>query len=184
MDHDDWLELAEVYALGALEGDELAKFEAHLSSGCPQCETWLKETGEALVLVPGSLQPPTLPPAAKAQILEQIEVNKPGLVFTYSSEGEWQEMAPGIQAKILYMDSAQQRVTALVRMEPGSRYDNHRHTQSEELYVLEGSCYCAGRLLRQGDYHRAEAGSIHLDTHTDEGSLMLVITAIQNEMIT
>jgi len=57
------------------------------------------------------------------------------------------------------MDSAQQRVTALVRMEPGS--------QSEELYVLEGSCDCGGRLLRQGDYHRAEAGSIHLDTHTD-----------------
>ena len=30
-------------------------------------------------------------------------------------------MAPGIVAKILNVDTAQQRVTALVRMEPGSR---------------------------------------------------------------
>ncbi len=125
MDHDEWLELAEIYALGALEGDKLTKFEAHLSSGCPQCDTWLKESEAALALVPGSLQPLTLPPAAKAQILEQIEAEKPGLVFTHSSEGEWQEPGPGVLAKILYMDSAQQRVTALVRMEPGS--------QSEEL---------------------------------------------------
>ena len=92
-------------------------------------------------------------------------------------------MAPGILAKILYMDAARQRVSVLVRMEPGSRYDNHHHTQTEELLVLEGSCYCGGRLLRAGDYHRAEAGSIHLDTHTDEGSLMLVITSVQNEML-
>jgi quercetin dioxygenase-like cupin family protein len=68
-------------------------------------------------------------------------------------------------------------------MEPGSRYGNHRHTQTEELYVLEGSCYCGGRLLGPGDYHRAEAGSIHLDTHTEEGSLMLMIASVQNEML-
>jgi hypothetical protein len=37
--------------------------------------------------------------------------------------------------------------------------------------------------MQKGDYHRAEAGSIHLDTHTDEGSLMLIITSAQNEML-
>jgi quercetin dioxygenase-like cupin family protein len=183
VDHDEWLERAEIYALSALEGDELTQFEAHLSSGCPLCAAHLKETEEALALLSGSIQPLTPPPAVKARLWEQIEAGKPGFVFTHAGEGEWQEMGPGVLARILYMDSAGQRVTALVRMEPGSRYDNHRHTQTEELYVLEGSCYCGGRLLRQGDYHRAEAGSIHLDTHTDEGSLMLVITSAQNEML-
>jgi hypothetical protein len=51
------------------------------------------------------------------------------------------------------------------------------------MFVIEGSCYIAGRLLKAGDYHRAEAGSIHLDSHTDEGALMLVISSTQNELL-
>ena len=30
MSHDDLIDLAEVYALGALEGDELGEYQAHL----------------------------------------------------------------------------------------------------------------------------------------------------------
>ncbi|HET8564627.1 MAG TPA: cupin domain-containing protein, partial [Candidatus Binatia bacterium] len=141
------------------------------------------EIEDALTLVSRSLEPLTPHPSVKGRIFEQIEVEKPGFVFTFNNEGQWQEMGPGVIAKMLYMDEARQRVTALVRMAPGSRYANHRHTQTEELYVLEGSCYCGGRLLRRGDYHRAEAGSIHLDTRTDEGSLMLIITSVQNEVL-
>ena len=51
----------------------------------------------------------------------------------------------------------------------------------EEIYVLEGTCHCAGRLMYPGDYHRAEAGSIHPPTSTETGSLMLVISSTQNE---
>jgi len=92
-------------------------------------------------------------------------------------------VAPGVRAKVLNLDADRQRVTALVRMDPGSRFDNHRHTRTEELVVIEGSCYCGGKLLRKGDYHRAEAGSIHLDTFTNDGSLMLIITSVQNELL-
>lgn len=183
MAHEEWLELADVYALGGLDGDDLVQFEAHLSSGCPQCQEQLKATTEALVLGASSLEPVVPPPPVKGSIFDQIEAEQPGYVFTRADEGQWREIAPGLLAKILNMDSARHRITALVRMEPGSRYENHRHTQTEELYVLEGSCYCGGRLLRKGDYHRAEVGSIHLDTRTDEGSLMLIITSVQNETL-
>jgi len=183
VNHEEWFDLADVYALSALDGEESKQFEAHLTSGCPLCKARVRETEESLAQLPSSLEPLAPPARVKTHIFEQIDKDKPGYRFVHASEGEWQAMAPGILAKILYMDAARQRVSVLVRMEPGSRYDNHHHTQTEELLVLEGSCYCGGRLLRAGDYHRAEAGSIHLDTHTDEGSLMLVITSVQNEML-
>ena len=180
MEHEDWLERAEIFALSALEGEELTQFEAHLSSGCALCKAKVSESAELLIQLPSSLEPIAPPASVKTRLFEQIDKDKPGYQFVHAVEGEWQEMAPGIVAKILSMDETRQRVTALVRMEKGSSYGDHRHALTEELYVIEGSCYCGGRLLKAGDYHRAEAGSIHLDTHTDEGSLMLLITSVQN----
>ena len=183
MEHEEWLERAEFYALGILESDELAQFAAHLASNCALCKGKIRETTETLAQLPASLEPLPPPVSAKTKIFQYIDKVKPDYHFVLAAEGDWQQVAPGIVAKVLSMDTAQQRVTALVRMEKGSRYANHRHTLTEELFVLEGSCYCGGRLLKAGDYHRAEAGSIHTDTYTDEGSLMLLITSAQNEML-
>jgi quercetin dioxygenase-like cupin family protein len=106
-----------------------------------------------------------------------------GLTFVKASEGVWQEMAPGVSAKVLFFDPVSRRATALVRMTPGSRYAPHRHAEAEELYVLEGGCFCGGRELKAGDYHRAEAETEHHDTSSDEGCLLLVISSPQNEML-
>jgi len=181
--HEEWLDLADVYALEALEGEELNQFNVHLASGCTLCQARIHETTDALALVPRSLEPLTPPTTAKTRVFAEIDKEKPDYQFVHAAEGEWRQIAPGIVAKILATDETRQRVTALIRMERGSRFSNHRHTLTEELFVIEGSCYCGGRLLNAGDYHRAEAGSIHLDTHTDEGSLMLLITSVQNEML-
>lgn len=106
-----------------------------------------------------------------------------GLTFVKASEGAWQEMAPGILAKVLFSDPISRRVTALVRVAPGASYAPHRHAEPEELYVLEGGCICGGRELKRGDYHRAEAGTEHHDTSSDDGCLLLVISSPQNEML-
>jgi len=181
--HEKLLDLADVYALGALDGDELVEFQTHLSAGCVECHARVKEAAAALTSLPSSITPLTPPDRVKSRLFEQIDAERPGLSFYFANEGQWHNIAPGISAKVLNMDPDRQRVTALVRMAPGSRYDNHRHTRTEELVVIEGSCYCGGKLLQRGDYHRAEAGSIHLDTYSDDGSLMLMITSVQNEML-
>lgn len=106
-----------------------------------------------------------------------------GLTFVKASEGAWQEMGPGVSAKVLFFDQASRRITALVRMAPGSRYAPHRHAEAEQLYVLEGGCLCGGCGLTAGDYHRAEAKTEHHDTSSDEGCLLLVISSPQNEML-
>src|SRR5215204_6196041 len=99
MNHQEWLELAEFYALGTLDGDERDRFAAHLSAGCPQCKTRIKESEEALILAVGSLQPLAPPPEIKRRVFEQAESETPGFTFTYANEGQWQEIAPGIHAR-------------------------------------------------------------------------------------
>jgi anti-sigma-K factor RskA len=71
MAHEEWLEPAEIYALGALDGDELSQFEAHLV-GCRVCERHLRETRESLAVFARSLAPLTPPQQVKARLLHQI----------------------------------------------------------------------------------------------------------------
>ena len=104
-----------------------------------------------------------------------------GLTFIRASEGTWRGIAPGVMAKLLSFDRTSGRTTTLLRFAPGTHYAPHRHTAVEELYVLEGGCSIAGREMTVGDYHRAEAGTVHHDTSTDDGCLLLVVSSPQNE---
>lgn len=106
-----------------------------------------------------------------------------GLTFVKASEGTWRRIAPGVMAKVLSFDRASRRVTTLLRIAPGSSYAPHRHTAVEELFVLEGGCTIGGRAMTVGDYHRAEIGTEHHDTSTDDGCLLLVISSPQNELL-
>ena len=183
MEHEEFFEQAELFALGVLEGEELRQFELHLAAGCTLCRARVKDSSAAVDQIAFFLGTTRPPAEIKTRLLERIDSDKPGLVFIHSGEGEWREVESGIFARVLNRDVARKTVTVLVRMAPGSRYIDHRHTQTEEVLVLEGSCYCGGRLLRKGDYHRAEPGSYHFDTRTDGGSMMLLTTAMQNEKI-
>jgi hypothetical protein len=72
MNHDDWLAQAEIYALGALDDDEHTAFEAHLASGCSECEQHIRKTREVLTLLPRSLEPVPYPPGVKERVLAGI----------------------------------------------------------------------------------------------------------------
>lgn len=77
MNHDQWLEQADVYAAGALDGQDLVEFEAHLATGCAICAERLRETCEALTLLPRSLPEVPPPPALRARILGAIAAERP-----------------------------------------------------------------------------------------------------------
>ena len=106
-----------------------------------------------------------------------------GLTFIRASEGAWRGIAPGVMAKVLSFDPVCCRTTTLLRFASGTSYAPHRHTAVEELLVLEGGCSIAGHEMTVGDYHRAEAGTEHYDTSTDEGCLLLVMSSPHNEML-
>ncbi len=75
-DHEYWRGQSEIYALGALDGEELNEFQAHLAAGCPLCDATVRETGESLALLPASLEPLTPSSALRGRILERIDHEK------------------------------------------------------------------------------------------------------------
>ncbi|MBM4260627.1 MAG: anti-sigma factor [Deltaproteobacteria bacterium] len=75
-DHDNWLERVDSYALGALDGAELKDLEAHLAADCIVCESHLRETREAVNLLPRSLRQLNPPPTVKTHLMEQIGSEK------------------------------------------------------------------------------------------------------------
>jgi anti-sigma-K factor RskA len=46
--HEEYLELAAIYALGALDGEDRARFETHLAAGCDPCREAIYESEELL----------------------------------------------------------------------------------------------------------------------------------------
>jgi anti-sigma factor ChrR (cupin superfamily) len=132
----------------------------------------------------------TSPPASlKDRLLARVarepqEEKDPGhFTFVRTDALEWQDIGSGVSVKLVYFDPGGARLTTLMKMAPGSRYGGHVHAQVEEIYVLEGSCVCAGRLMQAGDYHRAEASSIHPDTLSEQGCLALIMTSSKNKPV-
>jgi hypothetical protein len=55
MSHEKLSELCSIYALGALDGEELREFEAHLKTGCLLCGQQLVKYGEMVASIPEAL---------------------------------------------------------------------------------------------------------------------------------
>ena len=197
---DETREKAALYALGALDGAEVEAFERHLLEGCASCQAEL-EGFKAVVGQLGHSTGPVPPRASlRGELMERVknegrpshdrvvshlqaQGDETGFTFVRASDDLWQEVMPGILLKPLFIDTTQGRLTALVRMAPGISYAVHRHTAPEEFYCLEGTCFTGGRLLQPGDYHRAETGTIHYETSTEDGCLMLGIFSPNNEIL-
>ena len=90
---------------------------------------------------------------------------------------------PGIEARKLYVDAVNDRVTMLVRMKAGSSYPPHIHGSVEECYVISGDLSVGSHRMRQGDYQRAEAGSTHERQSTENGCVVLLVSSLHDELI-
>jgi anti-sigma-K factor RskA len=74
--HEEWLELSEIYALGALDEQQQKNFETHLATGCAICEAYVRETREALLLLHRSIAPMTPSASVKTRIFDHIVSDK------------------------------------------------------------------------------------------------------------
>ena len=70
--HETYETLAAVYAVGALDGDDLASFEAHLATGCEACTTLVRESHEGLARLALADAPAVPPPDVKAALLARM----------------------------------------------------------------------------------------------------------------
>jgi anti-sigma factor ChrR (cupin superfamily) len=84
---------------------------------------------------------------------------QPGHVVVRAEEGTWQVAGAGVATKPLRADAFAGTTTALVRMQAGARLPEAARAAVDEIFVLGGSGYMAGRLLSTGDYYRGVGGS-------------------------
>lgn len=185
---EEMMEMASLYALGALSQWEAHAFEKHLSEGCDQCSTELqgfRAATQSLALGTPEAEPPA---HVRSQLLslvaqegapsrsEALPDDPSRMLFTLrADEGSWLEAAKGISIKHLFTDPQNGMVTTLVRMKPGTRIPLHKHRGIEQCYVIEGDFHAANQKLGPGDFHCAPAGSVHEPVYTVEGALVLII---------
>jgi anti-sigma factor ChrR (cupin superfamily) len=173
---DDVQALALADAIGALDPDEQRDLENRLTLLPPDVRAQVAQVYDAAVELSSIATGEAPSPDVRTALLARIAA--PANHTIGSSDGEWvQTPLRGIRMKILAIDRKRDRVTMLLRGDPGASYPAHRHTAPEECYVIRGSLLVEGRLLRAGDFHHAEGESDHGEIRTEEGVEVLLVAA-------
>jgi anti-sigma factor ChrR (cupin superfamily) len=192
-DDDTVREQAALYALGAFDQEEALAFERHLE-GCAVCAAEVESFTAVVQDLGHAVTPAPVDAAVKSKVFDRIAaedafrnaatVEADGLRFVRANELGWSAVdLPGISLKPLSGDVAADRVTQLVRMEAGATYPRHRHTDVEEIFLLEGDLIVSGVLMRAGDYCRAEPESVHSGIRSPNGCVFMVTACRGDELL-
>lgn len=92
--------------------------------------------------------------------------------------GDWKKTRyPGVSIRFLRTDKMTGDSTALIRMDAGSGYPQHRHVGDEEILVLAGGYRDHGGVYRAGDYHCHKGGTVHHPIALEGGPCILYAVA-------
>jgi anti-sigma factor ChrR (cupin superfamily) len=174
------------YAAQALEARGLAAAEAHIAS-CPECQrelASLRPVIDSFVAWPTDVLRPTtsLQERLARRIAEETgkaPVPPPARGW---SEPEWEQVAPGIECKLLATDTEGYRISMLVRLAPGASYPAHTHVGVEELHLLDGELWIDERKLFPGDYNYGAPGAGDERVWSETGCTCVLITSIKDTL--
>jgi quercetin dioxygenase-like cupin family protein len=88
----------------------------------------------------------------------------------------WEPLRQGVSIKPLH--TVGERISMLVRFEPGARVPAHGHGLTEKCLMVEGELFLGDVLLREGEFQYAPAGSEHGELFSDVGCLLFFSGAI------
>lgn len=174
------------YAVKALSPRELAAAEAHLAS-CEDCRRELEILRPLLdrfVSWPTDVLRPTSALHARLalRLAEETGTAVPTGPATRSAEPDWEQVAPGIECKLLATDTERHRVSMLVRLAPGARYPAHIHADVEELHLLHGELWIDDRKLAPGDYNQGAPGASDQSVWSETGCTCVLITSTRDAL--
>jgi anti-sigma factor ChrR (cupin superfamily) len=177
-------DLTRAFALQTLPAGDRAAAAAHIAS-CPECQrelASLRPIIERFAAWPTDVLRPTTP--LKVLLARRIaeETGKEPAVLTAEplSEPDWEQVAPGIECKLLSTDAERHRVSMLVRLAPGASYPAHTHAGIEELHLLDGELWIDERKLLPGDYNYAGPGSGDERVWSETGCTCVLLTSTQD----
>lgn len=191
-DPDQLQELAALYALGLLEGEEMSAFESSLAAAEQANALALayRQATEALLDAVPAKAPPAglrsrllarLPGAAQQAPAAGEIVLGPGILLVQGHQKPWEETGiPGIRKKILYHDRQRNHASTLVSMKAGSIFPRHWHADVEELFMLSGTVRLSGHTLGVGDYCRADPDTLHEEVVAESDCVFIAMASTQN----
>jgi anti-sigma factor ChrR (cupin superfamily) len=177
-------ELTSAYAAQALPAADVAAAEAHIA-GCPHCQrelAALRPVVDRFVSWPTDvLRPPTSLQARLAQRIAAETGKEPvPPPAPQWREPDWEQVAPGIECKLLATDGERHRISMLVRLAPGARYPAHTHAGVEELHLLDGELWIDERKLLPGDYNYGPPGASDERVWSETGCTCVLITSTRD----
>ncbi|RXH42717.1 hypothetical protein XH94_01035 [Bradyrhizobium zhanjiangense] len=95
-------------------------------------------------------------------------------------EPEWEQVAAGIECKLLATDIERHRVSMLVRLAPGASYPAHTHAGAEELHLLDGELWIDERKLSPGDYNYGAPGASDQRVWSETGCTCVLVTSTKD----
>jgi anti-sigma factor ChrR (cupin superfamily) len=180
-------ELTCAYAAQALTPSEVVAADAHIAS-CLDCQYELKSLRSVVdqfVSWPTDvLRPDKSLQTRLAQRIAADTGRQPTLLWARRrwSEPEWEQVAPGIECKLLATDTERQRVSMLVRLAPGASYPAHTHGGVEELHLLDGELWTDKRKLVPGDYSHSTPGMGDDRIWSETGCTCVLITSTRDTL--
>ena len=174
------------YATQALAASEVAAVKAHIAS-CPDCLRELESLRpvvDRFVSWPSDVLRPNASLQARLALRIADETGKPPVLplARQWSEPEWEQVAPGIECKLLSTDTERHRVSMLVRLAPGASYPAHTHAGVEELHLLDGELWIDERKLFPGDYNYGAPGAGDERVWSETGCTCVLITSTKDTL--
>jgi anti-sigma factor ChrR (cupin superfamily) len=194
-------EQASLYVLGAQTPLEKQAFEAEL---CDNAE--VRDLVRSFQAVAGALAMAApaviLPPDLKDKVLQRIaftdkvKVGAGALPKTTAAvlaghrfleaddPSGWKQLpVPGAWIKLLSLERERGYAVLLGKLEAGVRYPAHTNAGPEDFYVLTGDLHIGERALRAGDFHHADAGSLHGENFSVQGCTLLAVLTTDDPLV-
>jgi anti-sigma factor ChrR (cupin superfamily) len=180
-------ELTCAYALQVLPAGEVTEPQEHIAA-CSDCQREvesLRPVLDGFVSWPADVLRPTTSLQARLALRIAEETGEQPVLPPAGqwSEPEWEQVAPGIECKLLATDTARDRVSMLVRLAPGARYPAHTHASVEELHLLDGELWIEERKLLPGDYNYGAPGAGDERVWSETGCTCVLITSTKDVLI-
>jgi anti-sigma factor ChrR (cupin superfamily) len=184
LNHSESAELVCDYALGIMPMSEVAAIETHIAA-CSDCQRemeGLRLVVNRFVAWPTDVLRPATSLHRRLALRIAEETGKPPVLPTSQqwSDPEWEQVAPGIECKLLATDPDRHRISMQVRLAPGATYPGHRHASDEELHLLDGELSIDERKLFPGDYYHAALGSNDDRVWSETGCTCVLITSTRD----
>ena len=174
------------YAAQALAPSEIAAAEAHIAA-CEDCRRELESLRpvvDRFVSWPTDVLRPTTSLQERLALRIAEDTGKPTVPppARQWSEPAWEQVAPGIECKLLATDAERDRVSMLVRLAPNASYPPHTHAGVEELHLLDGELWINERKLVPGDYNYGAPGALDERVWSETGCTCVLVTSTKDAL--